>query len=619
VLASIELFELVTPPAVSGLSPGMYHYTNANVVRDIVVYNEIAYAATLGGMVAWNLLSGYAMHYTPLDGMSHVSANSVTVCQIPETRVIVGTLSGLSYYDPSTGLWEKRDLFPAGSSVNTSKINRVYCDQANQRLLIGYSGLGVLDLLTGEFERYTQKEGLAWGEVTDITVFGKDIYIASGYKGIARISSGQVTTYTLENGMPNERAHSIQAAKDGTIWVGASTGIMSFLGGKWTLYGSNTTANLANINEIEIADDGKIWAATSPLGTGRVCLFNPKSGACDVEYKDAEFQPILALALDENGYPVYGTGKGLYAYDGEHAKAFKTGEKLQTNYVDSFAVTSTGKLWVGTDGGVHVLDTADPSQIWDTYTKKTAPGMGGNWAKAIALGPDDTTWVAIINGEACRYQNGEWSTLTGLQSFNTIAVDNQGRAWFGDDGKGIVVLNSDGSSAMTFTVADGLPSDKIFALAIDDQDTVWIGTDIGLAKFERGALSVVLDKNNPRMINKHINNLVFAQDGSLIIGTLTGVMRLKGDQLETLIDFLKDGYSNARLTELAVAPNGRLWVGTNSGLLYSDNMISWTMLTTADGLLTNFISALAVDTYGAIWVGGGGSNFDGGGLLHIVP
>jgi hypothetical protein len=43
------------------------------------------------------------------------------------------------------------------------------------------------------------------------------------------------------------------------------------------------------------------------------------------------------------------------------------------------------------------------------------------------------------------------------------------------------------------------------------------------------------------------------------------------------------------------------------------------MLTTKDGLLTNYISALLVDPFGAAWVGGGGSNYDGGGMLQIVP
>jgi ligand-binding sensor domain-containing protein len=89
--------------------------------------------------------------------------------------------------------------------------------------------------------------------------------------------------------------------------------------------------------------------------------------------------------------------------------------------------------------------------------------------------------------------------------------------------------------------------------------------------------------------------------------------------VEVLVDFTQAGFSEARLTTLAVVPNGRIWVGTDKGLLYSDNWVDWTMLTTQDGLLTNYISALHVDQYGAAWIGGGGSNFDGGGILQIVP
>jgi ligand-binding sensor domain-containing protein len=619
VLASVEFFELNIPVPISNLTPGMYAYTNANVIRDLVVDGEMAYAATLGGMVAWNLTSGYPMQYTPLQGMRHVSASSITLCEIPEKRIIVGTLRGLSYYDPATGLWEEHELIPADNSVHTSKISRLYCDQANNRLLIGYSGLGVLNLRTGEYQRFTEKEGLAWNEVSDIAVVGQDIWLASGYKGIAVISTNQVTTYTAENGMPNERAHAIAAAKDGTLWVGSSGGIMSFKGGQWKMYGSDTPAGLSDINEIEITPDGKIWVATAPLGTGRICQFNPQSSACDVEYKDADFQAILALALDQQDQPLYGTSKGLYAFDGANALPFRTEDLLHANFVDSFAVTPEGSLWVGTDAGIQFLDAADPSYRWTTYTKSQTPGLGGNWASDISLSANDTLWVAVINGEASRYQNGEWTTLSDLYSFNVVTVDAEQRAWFGDDGKGIVVLNSDGSNAMTLTNADGLPSDQVHALLTDANGVIWIGTDSGLAKYQHGQLSIVMDAQDPRLTNKWIRALAIAPDGALIIGTFTGVVRFDGNQAETLIDFLKDGYSDARLTTLAVAPTGRVWIGTDKGLLYSDDSQTWKMLTTADGLMTNFISALVVDIYGAVWVGGGGSNFDGGGILHIVP
>ena len=608
----------------SGLESGWYPFTNANVVRDLVVYKDVIHAATLGGLITWRLDSGYAMRYTPLDGMGHVSANSIVYCEIPEPRILVGSLSGISVYDPNSGLWKQELAFPEDSRVDVSKIERLFCDQANNRLLIGYYGLGVLDLKSGDFQRFTSKEGLLWDSISDITVSGKDIWVASGYKGIAKISNGKITTYSAANGMPDERAYSLAFAKDGTLWVGASSGMMSFKTNKWTLYGSDTPAKLGDINEIRIAADGKIWAVTLPLGIGRLCQFNPQSGACDVDFKETDNQGISALALTESGAPVYGTGRGVYLFENGAAKAFKTDDQLASNYVDSFASApdtlsgTGGSLWVGTDGGIHVLDPANPSGTWQTFRKSEISEMGGSWGKAIAVAPDGTAWIASTNGSASRYQNGAWTIFKDIYSFDTVATDGQGRAWFGDDSKGVIVLNADGSQAMSLTTADGLPGDNVQAIVTDLSGRVWIGTNEGLAKYENDSLEVVFGPDSNEIPNKYIRALALDDNGALVIGTFTGVARYDGTTVEILVNFLKDGFSEARLTTLAIAPSGNVWVGTDKGLLTSDGS-GWKMLTTTDGLLSNYISALHVDQFGAVWVGGGGSNFDGGGMLQIVP
>ncbi len=588
------------------------------MVRDLVVYKGVIHAATLGGLVTWRLDSGYSMRYTPLDGMGHVSANAIAYCEIPEPRILVGTLSGISVYDPNTGLWEKKLAFPADSRVDVSKIERLYCDQANNRLLIGYYGLGVLDLKSGAFQRFTSKEGLLWDSVSDIAVIGKDIWIAHGYKGIAKISNGKVTPLTAAEGLPDENAYSLAVAKDGTLWIGASTGLISYKSGKWVHYDADSPANLRDVSELEIAPNGKIWAATLPLGVGRLCQFEPEEAVCAVDFSEADSQGIFALTLTESGAPVYGTGKGVYLFENGAARAFKTDDQLASNYVDSFASAPDGKLWVGTDAGIHVIDPAKPGEKWQTFRQGEIPEMGGNWGKGLTVAPDGTVWIASTNGSASRYQDGTWTAFKDIYSFDTVAVDAQGRAWFGDDSKGVIVLNADGSPAMTFSTANGLPGDNVQAIVVDLSGRVWIGTDQGLAKVENDALEVVFGAESTEIPNKYIRALAVDASGALIIGTFTGVARYDGNQVEVRVDFLKDGFSEARLTTLAVAADGQIWVGTDKGLLAEDGG-GWKLLTTQDGLLTNYISALHVDQYGAVWVGGGGSNFDGGGMLQIVP
>jgi ligand-binding sensor domain-containing protein len=296
-VASITFNEIVSMPPTSDLESGKYVFTNGNEVKDLIVNEEVVYAATMGGFVTWRLDSGYSMHYTPLDGMGHANAYSVTYCEIPEPRILVGTSSGISIYDPNTGLWDQKSLAPEESGVGSSRIDRLYCDQPNNRLLIGYYGLGILDLSTGAFQQYNDKSGLLWNAVSDITVNGKDIWIANGHKGISQISGEKITNYSLENNIPDERANALAFSKDGTLWVGASKGLMSFKGGKWTLYGSDSPAKIADITELEISADGKIWAATASMGGGNLCQFNIATADCDVKVEDVDYQGFVAMAL----------------------------------------------------------------------------------------------------------------------------------------------------------------------------------------------------------------------------------------------------------------------------------------------------------------------------------
>lgn len=603
---------------VSGLESGWYAYTNANVVRDLTIYQGVLYAATLGGMVSWRMDSQRYTRYTPLDGMSHVSAYSIVACEIPEARILVGTLNGFSIFNPQTGLWNQ-DVFHWQDDFTGKKIERIVCDQANQRLLIGHQGLAVLDLQTGDIKQFTTQDGLPWNAVSDIAVHDEVIWLATGYKGLAKISGDQVTAYAVKDGLADERVQSLAFDSQGTLWIGAASGIFSNVAGKWGALRNDPLAGLADINEIEIGQDGQIWVATASISGGKVCQFDPLAGSCVIEQMDERKLPILAMTLSESGLPVYGTSDGVSVIENGAARDFLTDDLLVSNFVDALMPGQDGKLWIGTDAGVQRIDPADPITKWQTFRQKDNPEMGGDWVSAFAVGADQSIWATMINGSASRFHNGAWTAFQDVYSFNNSAVDLKGHIWLGDDGKGLVVVRPDGSLQMKMTAADGLPGDNVQAILVDRAGFVWIGTDRGLARYADGELQVIFDPKHPGLPNNYVRALAMDADGGLIIGTFTGVARYDGNRIEVLVDFLSTGFDQARLTNLAVAPSGRVWVGTDHGLLFSDDYDNWTMLTTRDGLLTDRISALCVDQYGAVWVGGGGSNFDGGGLLQIVP
>lgn len=593
------------------------YFTNPNVVRDLVVDKGFVYSATLGGMVAWNLTDGSAKPFTTGQGMSHISATTITACDLPEHRILVGTLSGVSIYDPSTELWQKESLFPEDSKIATSRLGKIYCDQKNNRLLVGSNGLGMLNLKTREWSKLTTAEGLGGNEIYDLAINGNEIWIASGMYGIAKISGAQITIFNKESGMPDGFASAIAIGADKSVWVGTPSGLLQFKSNKWKLYGSDLPAKLTSISEIEIDTKGKVWAATAPLGIGRVCQFDPKTGECVVELQGGWSEAIMALALDAKGQPIFGSDFGVYASDGQLTQALIVdGTHLSSNFVDSISQGSGGTLWIGTDGGTQQMTPSFPDKEWLTVTTRTTPDAGGNWASAAAISQDSSMWFAMMNGSASHYASGKWTTFPDIRNYEVVAVDNQKRAWFGDDSKGITVINPDGSLAFTLTQTEGLPGNRINAL-LQDGSVMWIGTENGLARYANNQVDIILEKGDERLPYPYIRDLSLDQNHNLLIGSTLNIVRWNGQMATTLLDFPKVGITEW-LTELVVDPSGRIWVGTaGKGIFYSETGEQWNHLGAENGLLTNFISAMHVDETGAIWVGGGGSNFDGGGLLKI--
>lgn len=90
--------------------------------------------------------------------------------------------------------------------------------------------------------------------------------------------------------------------------------------------------------------------------------------------------------------------------------------------------------------------------------------------------------------------------------------------------------------------------------------------------------------------------------GSLWSGGVDGVMRIdpvSGQMLETIH---ANGRAFRSVSSFAVAPDGNLWVGHGGGASRFDGS-AWQSLTTASGLPSNRVLALASGQQGVLWIG----------------
>ncbi|MGH9558378.1 MAG: two-component regulator propeller domain-containing protein [Bryobacteraceae bacterium] len=151
-------------------------------------------------------------------------------------------------------------------------------------------------------------------------------------------------------------------------------------------------------------------------------------------------------------------------------------------------------------------------------------------------------------------------------------------------------------------VQQGLPDSSIFSIYQTRDGYLWLGTQIGLVRFD-GVRFTSLESVVPSMPSGlWIRDTVEDSSGALWIATNdSGLYRLSDGRVTHYSQ--KDGLPSDILQCLLIGPDGAVWVGTDGGLArFADGKFQ--VYTTANGLTTNVIRSAAFDSSGRLWVTG---------------
>lgn len=604
-----------------GLEPGWHIYSNANFVNGLALHENTLWAATLGGVVAWDLTTNQPTKYTTLDGMGYIGAYDVVACSIPDLRIIVATEKGLNFFNPATGVWDSTQITPDESNVGSNKIEKLFCDQAHNRLLIGYAGLGIYEYTTGSWQQFTESDGLAWNGIRALGVVGDEIW-AAGYKGVSVVSPQGIQVFNQDNGLPDQDIKSIVVAKDGTVWLGAYNGLIRYQDGVWSLFNRDNVSNFPShaIAGLDIAADGALWVATV---YGEVCQFDPASQTCLQNFTSEDQARVTDLLVDSSGkiyYATYDNGIRFFT-GGDWQTLYLEDDQLVSNFVEDIAQDQDGNLWIATDLGAHRLDAAQADETWELF-KGGEGGPPSSWFQGIYLDPRGGLWFAHDAQRASFFDGNTWQHYASDQGINgsvyAIAASVNGTVWFGTS-EGLFIM--EGGSTRVLTVADGLPAKTVRALLLDG-DNLWIGTTDGLARLVGGKLEVILGPNAAGLPDDNIGVIVKHPDGSLLLGTPEGLARYDGSQAITILEpeplrTMFFGMTTQDISDIAIDSSGTIWVTTYVGLYYGDGK-TWQRLSTVDGLPTNNLNTVHVDQLDTVWVGGGYTD-GGGAVARYVP
>jgi ligand-binding sensor domain-containing protein len=577
------------------------------------VQDSTLWAATLGGVVAWNLNDHTPTLYGPRDGLADIQANSVAYCPKPVDRVYVAHASTiLSVYDLSLKKWSRLPItFEDGSAFRG--VQTLFCDVANRRLLAGSpEGIGVLNMDTGLWRKIGPERGLRVDGVRSIDVAGQAIWVAAGDEGAFLIQGNSVFPFDAASGFPSGRVNDLSVAADKSLWLGYSNGLVHYMNKKWIPYGAQSSAVIPfqSVDFVQVGPDRRVWIASAEEGA---CPFDMTEFFCSTVYPGIRGAPVTGLVVGSNGVAYLATdGAGVLALHTNYVtQLIFPGKHLASDNVRDIAGDASGRLWVATDRGIDLVDPARPDDPWQAlapqHGSQAIPQVNGLLPaeKGMWLFYDQAPQVSFVDGE-------NWLNLDASRGLSSPvlagALDQRGRPWFATEHS---LQTWDGAVLRTYTPPETLNPGSIRAL-LAVGDTLWVGADRGLLEYE----NLQWKKSLPDI---PVNAIFADQNRGLLLGTDQGLVRFDGSQGFLWIINLGDKVvPSPKITSIARDGAGRLWVGTaGEGAFIYDGM-RWIQFSTATGLPTDDIRKIYTDPLGGVWIAAV-TGEGGGALVHVVP
>ena len=222
-----------------------------------------------------------------------------------------------------------------------------------------------------------------------------------------------------------------------------------------------------------------------------------------------------------------------------------------------------GQFWIGTDFGAQLAINSS----WITYDNTT--GLVGNQVKSIDEDENGGTWIGTNQGVSY-FDGNSWVSYSSpdlhWSGVNATAFDSNGDKWFASPLGG--VTHFDGTTFTVYDTSNGLLSQNVTALLIDNQDNKWIGTGSGMS---------VLNASNTSF-TQHTRMYIMPPP----------------DTLNPVVDIAMDSY-------------GRIWAAiyvgylAEGGIAYWDGN-QWEDFHVSDGLVGPNVRGLSIDSEDNVWV-----------------
>lgn len=468
--------------------------------------------------------------FGPADGLT----NREVWClqEAADGAIWIGTRQGLFRCQD-----EKIQAVPLPGAMRQAHI-RALCEDRIGNIWVGgvQHGLAVVRRKGDEFD--AQGKGFVGLPITCLFEDNAGtLWIGTFSRGLFTLQGGERPVCSIREGLPVDNITSLYQDRNGNLWIGTYGGGIAVRppgGGPPTIHDTDEEFHSKNILCMFEDREQTIWVGT--YGGGAHTL-RPPTIRTLTSRNGLAGDITFAVFQDKRRRVWVGSiGYGATVIENGRSRVLTSRDGLSANAVVAFAETADGAVWLGTIGGgvcrwkdgvIRVFgmrdglgDSTCRALICDRAGRLWAGSDQGNLfllqgerftriaqvgARINGLYPDtpDDLLVCTMGrglGRLRRVSEGEYRfdpLPVPAREILCCLEDDGGALWLGTTGDGLLRLH--GRALRSVTKADGLPDNTIYAVLPDHERHLWLSTNNGICRLNRGELQRFLASRTARL------------------------------------------------------------------------------------------------------------------------
>jgi ligand-binding sensor domain-containing protein len=220
--------------------------------------------------------------------------------------------------------------------------------------------------------------------------------------GLTRYHAGQTATFTVADGLPDNRVNALAQNHNGRVWIGTANGLAFIENGKIAMAPETTRLLSPIVNSIVENKDGELWVASTSTPSGGVTLLNGPDTETFTPVRGLPHPYVNQLLVDHGGAVWAATGQleeGGACQFRRDAKGWgvsatiSRADGLPGAKVRSIFEDADGDLWMGFENDGLALRTGRGIVAFNE-----SDGLPHKEVTCIAGGPDGEIWLGTLAG-----------------------------------------------------------------------------------------------------------------------------------------------------------------------------------------------------------------------------